>query len=570
MTTRFSGCRMANVSNKLVEDIFTDEDILNDGSSYDAYENDMSDKAGLTNNCQYRVYPLYEDDNIEISEDEMENAKNAMNILIGKYGFSKAAAAGMCGNIYKESTWRLHVTNGIGAFGLCQWLGDRKILLLRKYGSKPSFTQQMEYINYEWNNESVAKNHRNELMQSSNPKDTAFIVRKYFERPGENEADDETRQKKAKAYYDAYDSTKSTSTSEPNKDIKKDINEALFNAIRRSCQSAPINTDVKSKTENGVTLLVQSNNANDKLPIIFDMILNSEYYNYIQKLYWVYERNKLNLEPKYIAYIADQNPNINKDRGVRIGQDGSVASTENNALPSDANKDLLRALAKRLASIGEDKFKKEVPQVKDTSILDDYKPQDCDELFGSNSTSNNGGGSIDGFSGQVTNENMKKVLQDVSHYYIRHEYNKPSSRRAVKGSGANDAPFDSGKCTYAPSTWYNNAGLDLHFYPGPSEADHNNTTLGQYGMKMVWHGTVKQALELPTSSFRPGDVSTQYYYNGKGKKSAHGCMWTGKDWRSDFVQRTIMANTSFKGRDGDYSVCIWRHPSFQEPNLPLT
>lgn len=180
---------------------------------------------------------------------------------------------------------------------------------------------------------------------------------------------------------------------------------------------------------------------------------------------------------------------------------------------------------------------------------------------------------LEGFSGLVTNEKMKRVLQDVSHYYIRHQYSTASSRRSVKGSGSNDAPFDSGKCTYAPSTWYNNAGIDLHFYPGPAEANHTNTILGNYGMKMVWHGTVEEALALPNSKFRPGDVSTQYYFNSRNQRSAHGCMWTGHDWRSDFVQRTIMANTSFKGRDGNYSVCIWRHPDFQEPGqtvVPVT
>lgn len=34
MTTTFSGCRMANVSNKIVEDIFTDSDSLDDSLSY--------------------------------------------------------------------------------------------------------------------------------------------------------------------------------------------------------------------------------------------------------------------------------------------------------------------------------------------------------------------------------------------------------------------------------------------------------------------------------------------------------------------------------------------------------
>jgi hypothetical protein len=89
-------------------------------------------------------------------------------------------------------------------------------------------------------------------------------------------------------------------------------------------------------------------------------------------------------------------------------------------------------------------------------------------------------------------------------------------------------------------------------------------------MKMVWHGTIAEAKAKPKSEFRPGDVCTQYYYTTKHEPSAHGCMWTGKDWRSDFIQPGIMANSKFTDRDGNYSVCIWRHPDFQEPGLPLT
>ena len=162
----------------------------------------------------------------------------------------------------------------------------------------------------------------------------------------------------------------------------------------------------------------------------------------------------------------------------------------------------------------------------------------------------------------------------------------------MRGSGCNDAPQSpTGQCTNAPSTWYNNAGNDLCFWPkklngqpwGPAKATYETTLLSQYGMVLVWHGTIEQALALPNSKFRPGDVSTQYYYskidrNGTpSSPSAHGCMWTGHDWRSDFIQATIMANSAFKDANikgnRDYSVCIWRHPDFQEPGqtvVPVT
>jgi hypothetical protein len=163
----------------------------------------------------------------------------------------------------------------------------------------------------------------------------------------------------------------------------------------------------------------------------------------------------------------------------------------------------------------------------------------------------------------VKNEKMRKVLSDVNHICLAHNYRNPSSWYCVRKSGANDKPqCPKGKCTYGPSTWYNNAGLDIHFYPNPSSANHSNTILGNYGFKMIWHGTAEAAKNLRNSQFAPGDVATMYVRTSEGN-TAHGCMWTGKDWRSDFVQNSVWVYGSAPGRDGDYSVCIWRHPGFQ-------
>lgn len=183
-------------------------------------------------------------------------------------------------------------------------------------------------------------------------------------------------------------------------------------------------------------------------------------------------------------------------------------------------------------------------------------------------TSVKGGGQS--FADLVTNENMKKVLSNVSVICRRHDYSNNANWFSVRNSQGSTLPkCPSGMCTYGPSTWYNNAGKDLHFYPSPDTSNHNNIVLGQYGLQMVWHGTIQEALNIPTNKFRPGDVSVQHYYTTNGSASGHGCMWTGKDWRSDFVQSSIMANKNFTDRDGNYSVSIWRHPDFQEPGKSI-
>lgn len=205
--------------------------------------------------------------------------------------------------------------------------------------------------------------------------------------------------------------------------------------------------------------------------------------------------------------------------------------------------------------------------------------RDCNSVMGEVS---NGNGSLTGmmtnFSGEVSNPLMKKVLSHLNIFCNRHNYSNENEWYDVKGaSPVVYGKTIGGRCTYAPSTWYAYAGelnnngtpksgnkYDLRFYDGPKTANHNNTTLGNYGFKMVWHGTIRDALALDKSQFRPGDISTQYYYKTDGSVSSHGCMYTGKDWRSDYVQQTIMANPNFTDRDGTYSVCIWRHPDFQE------
>ena len=137
-------------------------------------------------------------------------------------------------------------------------------------------------------------------------------------------------------------------------------------------------------------------------------------------------------------------------------------------------------------------------------------------------------GELTGFEGQVTNEKMKKVLAHCDTLYLNHIYaDKGGKPYAVRFSeNKRDQPAPKGQCTF---------------------------------------GTVEDSLKLSKDQFRPGDVATEYYVRTDGEASGHACMWTGKDWRSDFVQSSIMADKRYTGRDGNYSVCIWRHPDFQEP-----
>lgn len=74
------------------------------------------------------------------------NKKKAMNFFTSK-GLSNYAAAGLVGNLIRESSLNPNAVNPSSkAFGIAQWLGDRKKKLFAKYGKNPTFDQQLEFV----------------------------------------------------------------------------------------------------------------------------------------------------------------------------------------------------------------------------------------------------------------------------------------------------------------------------------------------------------------------------------------------------------------------------------------
>jgi hypothetical protein len=59
MTTTFTGCRMANISNKLIEDLFTDDEMLGNNEYNNGDISNREEKADIDNDCPYKIYPLW-------------------------------------------------------------------------------------------------------------------------------------------------------------------------------------------------------------------------------------------------------------------------------------------------------------------------------------------------------------------------------------------------------------------------------------------------------------------------------------------------------------------------------
>ena len=176
------------------------------------------------------------------------------------------------------------------------------------------------------------------------------------------------------------------------------------------------------------------------------------------------------------------------------------------------------------------------------------------------------------FSDLVQNPRMKKVLSDCSHL------NSNKLGRYTLTSHAQHC------CTSGPQTWYLRAGISLSFWGGgtpytkdnkrykggtPVTVDMMLKSLARCGMEAIWQGTGKDANRLLNSSkyLRPGDVAAMIGYN-----SAHGAMWTGEDWRSDYLQGTKVYPYSAEAgaaRGGPKGFVLWRHKALADPDVDI-
>ena len=230
-------------------------------------------------------------------------------------------------------------------------------------------------------------------------------------------------------------------------------------------------------------------------------------------------------------------------------------------------------------------------QLNDLSGLDKYKPQDCSTLVSvRNGSGIYGGssGSLEGYNGDVKPNTRLYTLLDVANngnsldYMQSHDYPTVYSKKYGKGTkppyldGYGWRIFKNtycGCCTSGPTTWYKRIGINLTWWNSKSVATSEHVTTRKWfkgnGFNMVWHGHLSDAEKLPTSSFCPGDVATFHVYDSRGRATSHGVMWTGKDWRSDCIQRALSCYPGGKDRDGNYSVCIWRMPSLVSEGLGI-
>ena len=414
------------------------------------------------------------------------------------------------------------------------------------------------------------------------------------------EADDGIVWKQANFLFQEYNTVFTSNPDNPDKkywqpapkplnDNKSKIKEyamGFYNAVRLTSNNSSVGCEFGVSTEKskGYYLYLTNGKNSNNFDQVFDIILNTEeYYEHVKELKWITNENSLKKQPTAIGVEISETPYTGV-RKIGISFDDGATITSNKLKSTDINQTLCKSIVKKYPDAK--KAVVEFAGIEDFDILyKNTKITECSTLVSSDSSYDNLG---QGFAGTVTNPKMKKVLSMVDFLCHAHNYGKPSEWYIVRGYGSTGKVRESGKvkcgnsiitvttpskhgwCTFGPSTWYNAAGKDINFGGGPADRTYENDAIKNQGFVLVWNGTVEEALRLRNDQFRPGDIATEYYYKDNGAKSGHACMWTGSDWRSDFVQKTIMASTRYKGRCGNHSVCIWRHPDFQEPGLSVT
>ena len=126
-------------------------------------------------------------------------------------GQMRNLAAAMAGNAFQESGYDSTAENSIGAYGSFQHLGERRAALkafAEENGLDPSSRQAQ--IAFAWEEMMTEGTLENQAFQSimgledNQAKEAAVIYRKLFERPGEEEANDEARVKEAQRVHDSF------------------------------------------------------------------------------------------------------------------------------------------------------------------------------------------------------------------------------------------------------------------------------------------------------------------------------------------------------------------------------
>ena len=604
MTTRFTGCRMANSSTKLVENIFSDEDWDNGGGgngSYGSYESQRNEKADIDNDCPYKIYPLFGGDNSDL----VDIIKKYEGGYAGNWDGKGCTMKGVTIDVYREYINKNATCDDLRNITDDDWYTIFKTKFWDRWQADSIRSKCIAnlVVDWHWTSGQYGIFYPQEVVGLTRDSTKAGIkktVDTFNAYSNQQELFNKLKERRKQHFealakqggykekslngwlnrLSAFDYFDNPSEKSENVD-ENDVDIGLFEALSRTCLNTPsISTKIKLSYKKGeYAYITQDNGKNDKLHLVFDALLNSDYVQYVRELGWVSTKGGLqtDTEPVKIVLTAQQTVSDEKRRvfcmeeGTSLGRDSNnVVIRYKNEIPmptddknSNCNPKLLKSLGKRLAKIGNaDAFKKEVPQVKDTTLMSGFTPQSCDSLFG-------GGG--DG----VTYDPSQISPGDAG--YIE-GWNVGAACTWIKAH----SPKSTGICATRVLEAISVGSHQGNNCKMPGSANGQNrihcggggeATWLRYGDVLAKNGFVK----IAEGSVAPGGTPSYTPQSGDvaiigppaPTKPYHACMYTSDGWVSDFKQGKIMCPSSYSKYKKDtqpYAIYRYKNKKKSEEN----
>ena len=567
MSTTITGVRMSKYCNRLIEDIFTDqEDLYGDGSDSDdgSWRHRVADTS---NDCEYKVFPIGEDSKW-LSETNKRKIKELMNliarIVYGKSNLNdkgvKIAAAGIVGNMAQESydykdtrEWFKHDlvvkdSDGYPAGGLCMW-NDKYCNLTNLinnntegYGStkrkSPSecngydwYRKELNKQNYEYQVTFMKNTMKSglaaQLSACTRPEDAAEKFRASYEK-GEKGG----RESYARDCYDAYDEPeKIENDNDPSKFAKQ-----FLKSIQRSINSTGKYACGLNGEFNGGRIIITTQGGGEKLAVVFDIILNSNtYYTHVKKLQWLIN-NAPTENPR--ALMVEVIEGTVQSSEILVGGDKKDTYTRNSKLTGDeCNEKLMQSLVKKF---GSSLFNtKECPQFVggNADLVEKYKPGDCGSLYSGGDFAMGKGIEISE-GGMIGDWNARKAAE----WLVCSTMNRTSQRICAF---AVQQAIIAGGVSCPNGNGYRKA-IALHDKQGWSYVAHGSTMTSNINFSSSYTPQVGDVIGMVRSN------DTSYY--------GHVCMYCGSEygWVSDYIQKSkpypYESYTKKKGIPGEYWV----------------
>lgn len=562
MTTTFKGCRMANVSNHIVEEVFFGEDVgeTTDGSA-SSIEQREHELASIGNDCKYQVYPIGSDGDYSFEGVSIVNKPRYIKgNEVDQKNFTIAVYKAWLDAGVNDITAKILVMQDANESGYGSSPGNdynfgNIINHSCEYGSRGSgtkwhkFTSMANYVKCKMNH--VLNKYPGVLNATSISSFAAAL--KCGQQGGyaeENAKDYQDKMEGCEARVNKYLSgLKKVNNSKA--DLKYVYKESFFTAIQNTCLSTPtINVKLKKQAlgETGL-IITQADGKTDKLAYVFDVILNTdEYYQYMQNLTWVYGNGGMEGDPVSICvYVAQKVDQTKRDVTVyavnssRADKSPYVNTSQTFNSKTQLNKKLLTSLRQKYGTTAS----KEIWQFKNAmSLLGNIKIDSCGDVIGSK-YGNVAASAVNPLKKGAHIDNWK--VYDSVDYLVKHAKN-PWHKEGQCATYVEDAIAKGG----LPRMRCSDSGTKS--YPK--------------GRKYLREAAVNLALKgiLDKNGFVPITVSDNNYQAGdvviidKGVgEYGHAVMCIGENkWISDYVQGTRMIPSSY-GNNKRYYVYRYKN-----------